>query len=219
MKIFGFVLLNILLLLVVCVIFCLFAKMCLHISFSKHPGKDLSYEIKWTLFGGKFKKTLKLNKSSKDKKKPSKKSEPEKKQTLTEKLGAFNDTLGTIKKIYSKSSSKLRKSAFIQKIHLRLRFGVDDAFITGTLTGLIWATIYNLVAIVSRFFRVTEPDFEIIPVYDEETFDAEGECILSFRLVNIISALISVGIIYLKIKPKHKKTKIASENHKRKGGD
>ncbi len=210
MKILGPVLLNILLVLVLCAVFCLFVKVRLHVTFSKHQGEQLRYETAWSLFGGKFKKTFKFGGGRKTKKKSGKKSAEKKDKqelTFTQKLEWLKCTLDRIRIIQSKSSSMVKSSVFFRKIHLKIRFGTDDAFATGTLTGLVWAVLYNLVAVLSRFFRISEPEFEITPIYDEEIFDGEGECIVSFRLVNIISALVCIGFNYLKTKPKHSQEK------------
>lgn len=205
MKLTGLILLNILLVLVLCTAVCLFLKVRLHIKFSKHHCEEFRYETSWALFGGKFKKNLNFDGTKKKSDKKSKRKKEKKQLTVTEKLEWLRDTFDRIREIQSKTSSKTRKSVFFQRIHLKISFGLEDAFVTGTSIGIIWAVLYNLVAIISRFFHIAEPEFEVTPVYDEEIFDAEGECIVSFRLVNIIFALISVGISYYKTKPKHNK--------------
>ncbi len=89
-------------------------------------------------------------------------------------------------------------------IYVRVRFGTGDAAYTGMAYGGIWSLIGSLYAYLCRFIRLEFPEVELIPVYNEKTFEIEAEGIIKIPLVHIITAVFRGLKIYKRSKQNKK---------------
>lgn len=88
-------------------------------------------------------------------------------------------------------------------IFIRAEFGTGDAASTGILYGAIWTLIGNVYAFLCRFFNIKFPEVELVPDFNQKTFEIEAEGIIKIRIVHIITA----AMCGFKVYKKHKKQK------------
>ena len=215
MNIVGHILLIILGLLLLTLIFLLFVKIRLVISLSKKEGGKLNANLSVELFGGKIKKNIPLahKKAKAEKTKTAKSEEADEKLSFLQKVKKYYRIFLRISRTWSKSKRAVRKRILAEKIYLNFSFGTGDAASTGILTGSLWAAIYNVIAFIANFIRVTEPQISINPSYDEELLGFDCECILKIRLANIITILTIIAVNYYFINKKLSKKEKAAINN------
>ncbi len=208
------VLLKILVILGICLILgfitLLFSKITLCLKLSKESGKKTILNFEISIFG----KTVNIKNKKKThvKKKEESKKEPYDDMGFFEKTKLWYNNFLIFKEVYKKNSAKIRRTIHATKIHLDLSFGTGDAAKTGILTGAVWTGIYNVVAFISRFIRITEPKINVNPEFNARLCSFTGECIIKARVVNLIRVVVNIGISYYFTRKKYK-------NIKRKGGE
>lgn len=188
----------------VIIIFLLFSKITLSFNAEKSKGQKLKTYFKIQFFGGLFsiKKSVK-----KDVKKLQKKTSDIIKEddiSFFEKVKKAYKTFCAFKYAYKNNSSKLKKAVYAKKINLHIDFGFGDAMTTGILTGVLWTGIYNVISFIASIITIAEPNINVTPNYNQDKCSVRLECIITSRLVNLISVAASVGISYLKFKRKEK---------------
>ncbi len=211
----GLILLIISVLILILILFFLSLKIRLVIKFSKHQSEKVKSSFSVELFGGKIKKIFSFPKKKKADKKGHKKEETKKDAELSfsQKIKKYYGIFLRVKKTWSKSKRAVRKRILAEKIYLNLNFGTGDASHTGILTGTLWGAVYNVIAFLANFIRVTEPQISINPSYDEELLDFEGECILKMSMANIISIILVLSTNYYLVNRKQTKKEKAAINN------
>ena len=211
----GIILLIILGLFLLTLLFCLFIKIRLVIALSKRESGKLKANLSLEIFGGKIKKTIPLahKKAKAAKATTAKIEEADEKLSFFQKVKKYYGIFLRLSHTWSKSKRAVRKKILAEKIYLNLSFGTGDAASTGILVGSLWGAIYNVIAFVSNFIRVTEPDMSINPSYDEELLDFEFECILKVSVANIISIISTLYINYYFADRKQTKKEKAAINN------
>ena len=211
MKIIGLVVLAIFVLLLG---FCLFVKIRLIIDFDKPRGGKGIFSANIELFGGRFRKSLIPPSADRA---PASEAMPQGEAThdiaFKDKVKKYYQVFVRVRYTWLKSKAKVRKNIFAQKLLLDVRFGLDDAAATGIAAGAVWAAVYNVIAFLSSVIRISEPEVNITPVFDDELIEAKAQCILSFTVANIISILASLGLNYLNINRKLSKKEKAAINY------
>lgn len=206
MKIFAFIMLAILVLFFAAVAVVMFSKIRIIMSFSKEKGKEPAGGLRISLLGGLCNKDITSESFKKKKKTKTETGQARNEdEAFSHKARKYYNTFRDFKAVYSKNSHKIRKSVLIEKLKLWLEFGVGDAAKTGMLTGCIWSAIYDVIAFVASIVRVTEPEISISPDFEQSTFSAGGECIISARVANLMIVVVSIGITYLKYKKQKSK--------------
>lgn len=192
--------------------FCLFVRIRLNLVFVKPRGAKGILSANIELFGGRVSKSL-LSPSDNMASSNEVKNQSDvcDDTAFKEKLRKYYQAFVRVRYTWLKSKAKVRKNVFAQKLFLDVRFGLDDAAATGIAAGAVWAAAYNVIAFLSSVIRISEPEVNITPLFDDESIEAKAQCILSFTVANIISILISIGYNYFIINRKLLK--------KRKGGD
>ena len=71
---------------------------------------------------------------------------------------------------------------------------MSDAAITGITTGILWASVYSVFAVITKIVTVHKHNFKIDPIFNKSVFTIKCDGIIYARLVNIINA----GFILLK---------------------
>ncbi len=211
MKIIGLIVLSLFVLLLG---FCLFVRVRLIFAFDKPRGGKGNFSANIELFGGRFRKSLISPSSSEVTREDDKKqSEASEDVAFTDKLQKFYQAFVRVRHIWLNSKSKVRKNVFAEKISLDVKFGLDDAAATGLAVGTVWAGVYNVIAFLASVIRISEPEVNITPIFDDELVEAKAECILSFTSTNIISVLIALGFNYFIINRKLSKKEKAAINY------
>jgi len=81
------------------------------------------------------------------------------------------------------------KSARVEDFTWKIRFGTADAALTGIVVGLCWVLIGWLVAFLQNKGWKGEPKhIELAPVFTEPCFYTSFHCIVSTRIVHLITA-------------------------------
>lgn len=93
-----------------------------------------------------------------------------------------------------------RKSVKIKLLDVGLRFGFEDAAVTGVFTGVFNAVIYNLLGFVHRHITIKSLKTNIVPDFNNKQLEVYARCIIRLRTVNIIIVLIKWFKISLKLK-------------------
>lgn len=203
MKIFTIFLLGILIFFILLVAILLFSKMNLIIKAEKEAGHKVKLSLSLVFLGGLVKKNISISHRKKGKtsladKAKAKSAERENDVSFVERVKKYYHSFIAFKKAYSKNSHRLYRSIYAKKISLNIDFGAGDAASTGILTGSIWAGIYNVIAFCARIIRISEPKINVNPDFNAAKLALRGECIISTRLANLIFAVVSIGISYLK---------------------
>ncbi len=117
-------------------------------------------------------------------------------QTQDAILKRLNDGIYLLKRIYKTFSSSrhfCQKRLVAESVTADISFSFFDAAITGIGTGLVWSILYQLLGTLSVVAVIDEHKFNVEPVYEEKLFfNQEINCILKFRIVNIIGILLVV---------------------------
>lgn len=96
-------------------------------------------------------------------------------------------------RLYCNMIEKILKLVVCEKIYWRTRFGSEDAAVTGTIAGLLWAVKALLMSrLKRRIFLIGEPDIAVKPIFGYNQFDVDFQCIFSIRLGNVIKAIRSI---------------------------
>jgi c-di-AMP phosphodiesterase-like protein len=96
-------------------------------------------------------------------------------------------------RLYCKTLEKILKLVVCEKIYWKTRFGSEDAAVTGTITGLLWACKALLMnRLKRRIFLIGKPDIAVNPIFGCNQFDVDFQCIFSIRLGNVIKAIRSI---------------------------
>ena len=183
--------------------FCLFVRVRLNLVFVKPRGAKGILSANIELFGGRVSKSL-LSPSDNMASSNEVKNQSDvcDDTAFKEKLRKYYQAFVRVRYTWLKSKAKVRKNVFAQKLFLDVRFGLDDAAATGIAAGAVWAAAYNVIAFLSSVIRISEPEVNITPLFDDELIEAKAQCILSFTVANIISILISIGYNYFIINRK-----------------
>lgn len=189
------VLCAVLLLLIVLTV--LFAAITLKITY--HDGNA---DAVLTVFGSLIKirlneflqKRLEQNKKGghgEDEKKENEEKDEDKRKNL---LGGINNAFEIIaraKRTLEKSRRFVRRRLCIKRLAVHIDYSMADAALTGITAGTLWALLYQLFALLTIIAAADSHDFAVNPVYDEHFFfKADAECIIKFRIANIIGILL-----------------------------
>lgn len=121
--------------------------------------------------------------------------------------------------IFLKESKKII-FRFLGKINMTTcewvtKIGLQDASITATLTGIIWAIKSVVLGNISHsIYLKTIPTMEVYPLFNNEYFESEIHCIISFRIGHVILAGIQVFYLLFRLKKMSKTTTNTSYDFK-----
>lgn len=175
----------------------LFLKIRLEISYCKNEGEKLALSVTVSVFGREiFKNGGKGTTISPEKIKKLKENTEEKDEKLLDKIKSLADSIATVKAVYSKNKYKIKKCVVANNLEIYIKFGLFDAMQTGIATGLLWALLYNALALVSTVGTVYEHKFDVVPIFDKSGFCSSGKGIFRFRIINIIGVLLRIYITY-----------------------
>ena len=108
-----------------------------------------------------------------------------------------------VKEVINAIFDHVGRRAEVADIFIRCSFGTGDAAYTGMAYGAMWTLISNIYAYLCRYIKIEFPQVELVPLYNEKTFELEAEGIIKMRTVHIILA----GLRVLRLYKKHKKEK------------
>ncbi len=183
----------------------LFAKIKLEISYCKNEGEKLTLSVVVSIFGRQvFKTDGKSVPIFSEKDKKHEKDTEEKGEKLIDKIKSLADSIAMVKAVYSKNKYKIKKCIAARDMEIYIKFGLFDAMQTGIATGLLWALLYNALALISTVGTVYEHKFEVVPVFDKSGFCSSGKGIFCFKLINVIGVLLRVYITYKRYTKKKK---------------
>ena len=97
----------------------------------------------------------------------------------------------------------IKKRVIIKELNAKITFGLEDAAKTGIATGAVWALIYNIFALITKFATVSEHKFDVEPDYNNECFSASLNGIITVKIVNIISIALYVFVKYMTVSNKY----------------
>lgn len=95
------------------------------------------------------------------------------------------------------------------------KIGLQDASISGTLTGMIWAIKTVILGSISHLVLLkTIPTIEVYPLFNNDSFESEIHCIISFRIGHVIVAGIQIFYLFFRLKRMSKTTTNTSYDFK-----
>lgn len=177
----------------------LFPKIRLVIGYKKDEGEKFFLDFSFYIFGKKFSKKNIPYSYKKNHEKTDEKLSEEKSTNAIKKIKNFAESISIVKKTYSKNKKGIKKAISAEKIDVCIKFGMFDAMQTGIATGVVWALLYNSLALVSTIGTVYEHEFQVEPIFDKPYFCLNGKCIFSFRLINIICVTAKIYITYKRL--------------------
>jgi len=92
----------------------------------------------------------------------------------------------TFKQVFSKVRNYLKSRLVCNQLTFHLDFGLGDAALTGVSSGIVWGTVYNMVAIINSSCILKKTDINIHPDFNESKANIDLCCIFTFRIVHII---------------------------------
>jgi len=94
----------------------------------------------------------------------------------------------------------LKKHCKISKYVIHLDVGMDDAALTGMVSGAAYTVVYDISALVYEILNIKKEDMDIrvTPHFQEECTCLYFDGIITIRIVHIIKALFMISDIYKK---------------------
>jgi len=110
----------------------------------------------------------------------------------------YKDLLANVQDFYGIITLFLRH-VYIEKYRWETKIGVGEPMETGVLVGIAWSIKSSILGIVSKFVRLRgKPFVNINPDFDHELFQTHFECIVRFRVGNVILTGIRILTKYVK---------------------
>ncbi len=179
------VLYTILAILIVAVIWLLLSKIKVYYEYHKYPEEKFSSTLKLKL--GFIDLTWLI-----------------KEKSLEEKLKFWLKVLKILKEVYPKNRTFVQKSLIINDIDFHIKFGLSDPDKTAPAAAGIWAFLHSILSLASSLGTLKDHFFEVAPVYTEPGLIVKGHFKISIRLINALSILWKMYLIYRKL-PKESK--------------
>jgi hypothetical protein len=106
------------------------------------------------------------------------------------KLKHFITEFLPLMKYYRPVVDTIARHARIEKFSWKTKFGTADAALTGICMGLVWIVIGLLSSLLQgrQTGSIGAEDVEVIPVFHRACFHTSFHCILSIRIVHVITA-------------------------------
>ena len=149
-------------------------------NFQKENGKKSKSSAFIYFFGGILRKNLLISKPPKS-------------------TGQSEDTLSFFEEVklyysyflefiaeYKKSAVRLRRTVHAKKILLDVNFGMGDAAKTGISTGYVWSGIYTVISFIASLVRITKPQINVEPDFNQLKCDVNAEIIVKTSLISFI---------------------------------
>ncbi|MTI70221.1 MAG: DUF2953 domain-containing protein [Firmicutes bacterium] len=76
----------------------------------------------------------------------------------------------------------------IKRIIWKTKLGLEDAAITGMLTGTLWSIKSNILFFITNNYKTKEVKLDVTPFFNENVFEIYFNCIIRFKMVYIIVA-------------------------------
>lgn len=92
----------------------------------------------------------------------------------------------------------IRKKLICSQLVFHMEFGLSDAAVTGMASGVIWGTVYNILAVIDSLCILKETDIKITPDFNELKMNIRLYCIFEFRIVHIITVFFMLLWAFLK---------------------
>jgi Protein of unknown function (DUF2953). len=93
-------------------------------------------------------------------------------------------------RLYQRIIMGVVNSLSCERLHWKIKYGSDDAALTGLIGGAFWAFKGMLVTVLKqRFVFTSHPKIAITPVFGQACFEVEFQCIFSLRLGKVINAM------------------------------
>lgn len=89
-------------------------------------------------------------------------------------------------RIFIKMLKAFKKGLIISKNDICLEVGLNDNALTGTLIGLLYATLWSLFGIARSSLDIDSTNIKINPNFNRLIFELEILCIIKMRIGNII---------------------------------
>jgi len=98
----------------------------------------------------------------------------------------IHEQYAMFKQVFSKVRNYLKRRLVCNQLTFYLDFGLGDAALTGISSGIVWGTVYNMVAIINSSCILKKTDINIHPDFNESKANIDLCCIFTFRIVHII---------------------------------
>ncbi len=123
-----------------------------------------------------------------------------KEKSLEEKLKFWLKVLKILKKVYPENRIFVQKSLMVDDIDFHIKFGLSDPDKTAPASAAIWAFLHSVLSLASSLATLRHHFFEVVPVYTEPGLICKGHFKISIRLINALSILWKMYLIYRKSK-------------------
>ncbi len=103
--------------------------------------------------------------------------------------------------VYAGIVDYLSHRAYFPLLETRVRFGVDDAAVTGIAGGAAWMAVGGAMAYLRHRLRLApgQPHFEVHPVFAVAAFEVTIHCIFKIRIGHIMVAIAKAGVAATKM--------------------
>ena len=214
MSIFWIILLILLAVFALFVVMFLFMDVVVDVNLKKPKGDKATLDATLTLPGGKVLYEKHYGKDNSSKNEENTQTPADYDESFKQQAKDFRDSLLAIKYTYSHMKHYLKKNVLMEKLRVNVAFATDDAFTTAMTSGAVWTGIFGVIAFLTTFITVTEPDIVVKPDFDEEQYiEADGECIIKLSVINLIRVVLALSGNYDKAKNKINNNEKAAINY------
>lgn len=93
-------------------------------------------------------------------------------------------------RLYCSVMNKVIESMHCEKLQWKTIYGSEDAEQTGIVTGMLWTVKELMITRLKNRVIVTKnPIINVNPLYGQNSFNVDFQCIFSIRLGNVINAM------------------------------
>ena len=96
-------------------------------------------------------------------------------------------------RLYKTFIRKVLASLYCERLYWKTTFGAEDAAVTGIAVGALWAIkglAYHAVRQRVKFSK--RPEIAVVPVFGQQRFEVNFQCIFRLRVGNVITATYSL---------------------------
>ena len=147
-----------------------------------------------------IKKQTKLE--NKKQKKLQKKESPITFENFKENIDDFKEIYSTSKSELSEMLSYVRRHLTVQNVDFEIRFGFDNAAITGISTGAIWTMGSFILKAIDSLVGIKKINMQVNPDFNNKVFEVSSKFILIMRPIHFIIVLRKVIKTYSYVKNK-----------------
>lgn len=112
----------------------------------------------------------------------------------------FKQSIHKVKKTYQTYKTVMKyflDKIKIEKFYLNTQYGLENAAVTGVLSGILYSIQSKILILVFRYKNIKDCQIRMTPLFQQQnTIRIDFSCIIQFKLGHIINGSIKSVILY-----------------------